>query len=106
MNTFKTLKKHTLISLLVILAGCAGRDVYAPKSANTLYFCDHTEQIIISLADQGERAALSFRGNHMTLERIDNKHFSNSIYDLFINDDVAVLEREGAPFLTGCKPAP
>ena len=106
MNKPKILKNNILILILLVVAGCAGRNVYEPRSANNLYFCDHAQQIIISLADEGERAALSFHGDHMTLERIDKQHFSNSIYDLFINDDVAVLEREGAPFFTGCKPSP
>lgn len=99
-----TLKNAAFFSIAIALASCASSNHYKPHSANSLYLCDHTAQIIISLADKGERAAISFNGKNMTLERIDSDSFSNSIYTLHINDEMAVLEHEGVPFLTGCHP--
>ena len=95
-----------IVSLaLLTLAACAGRDVFNPLAANTTYFCDQGRQMVISLGDRGERAAVAFEGRNLTLERTGSESFSNSIYTLYINeDDGAVMEKDGVPVFSDCKP--
>ncbi len=102
-RTFHRFKNLYYPFIFLGLTACASHNPYNPHAAHDLYFCDHSRQIIISLADQGERTAISFNGEHMSLERIGDGIFSNSVYTLYVDDDKATLEREGVPFLSGCR---
>lgn len=91
---------------LATLCACATSNPYEPAAPNNLYTCDQARQMVISAADRSDRALVQYEGRTMTLERIPNDYgdaFTNNIFTLYMNDKgQAVLEREGAPLLTGC----
>ena len=101
----KILKLSPLLALTALCA-CTTSNPYEPAAANNLYSCDQARQMVISAADRSERALVQYEGRTITLERIPNDYgdaFTNNIFTLYMNDEgQAVLEREGAPLLTGC----
>jgi hypothetical protein len=103
-------KKHIFrffpLMALAALSACASANPYQPVAPNNLYSCDQSRQMVISVADRSPRALIQYEGRTITLIRIPNDYgdtFTNNIFTLYMNDDgQAVLEREGAPILTGC----
>ncbi len=93
------------LTICVLLSACVHKDAFDPVASNNLYQCDQSQQMILSLADYGDIASLRFNGKSVSLPRVKKGEdiFANSFYRLYIKDDYATLEREGAPLLTGCK---
>lgn len=98
----------TLTMTALSLNACGGADHFTPTAANNTYFCDNARQMIISIGDQSNDALVQVEGRIIDLKRIDTNKglaFTNNIYTLFYDPDenLAVLEREGVPTLTGCR---
>ena len=97
------MRNYSVLFAFFLLVGCGGADPYNPVAASDTYFCNNHHQIVISLGDHGKIAAISFEGRNVSLERVVDETYSNSIYTLYINaDNGAVLEREGVPVYSGC----
>lgn len=94
------------LPVLLALCACASANPFEPAAPNNLYLCDQARQMVVSAADLSDSALVQYEGRTITLTRIPNSYgdaFTNNIFTLYMNDDgQAVLEREGAPLLTGC----
>lgn len=102
------MKHYIAIVLILGLAACANHDPYAPMAANSLYQCTDGRQMVLSLADEGDYAALRYEMRDLTLPRTDERGdthiFAKGSYALYFNADKgAALERDGVPLLSGCE---
>lgn len=97
------MKRYSIVLAVLLVGACAERDPYNPLAANDTYFCTNHHQIVISLGDRAQSAAIAFEGRNVSLDRVDDGSYSNSIYTLYINEDEATLEREGVPVYSGCR---
>ena len=96
----------SILILFVFLSACSGRDPFSPFASSQTYFCDQNRQLVLSLGDQGKSAAIAFDGRNITLSRVTDDRYTNSIYTLYIDGDRIVVEREGVPVFTDCKNGP
>ena len=107
-NNTRYVCRYILPALMVsLVSGCASSNPFSPKAPNNLYGCDQARQIIISTADISDTALIQYEGRTITLKRINNAYsdaFTNNIFTLYMDDDLAALEREGAPILSNCRP--
>ena len=99
----------TLFAGILFLAGCGTPDPFEPISTGGTYLCSYGKQMVISVGDRSETAAIAFEGRNLTLIRTrndgDGAAFSNAIYALYLDEDRgAVLEREDIPYYSNCFP--
>lgn len=90
---------------IIILSACASTDHFNPTVPNNLFMCDYARQLTISIGDRSNEALILFEGKNIALKRIETNEglaFTNNIYTLYYDDNLAVLEREGVPILTNC----
>jgi hypothetical protein len=100
--------RNTLMTCtcLIIITSCASSDPMSPTSGNDLHVSDNNEQMVLSLSHNGGYAGIVAHGKNIHLQRIESDAdaavFENEIYTLYYETGVAVLERDGTPYLVGC----
>lgn len=107
-RTIHSLTHPLLVIIAAIpLAACASADPFHPAAPGNIFGCDQARQLVISAADMSSRALIQFEGRTITLQRPENgaNHiYTNNIFTLYLDDNLAFLEREGTPILTNCRP--
>lgn len=102
-----TIQSYFLCVLMAgFLTACASSHYQSVAPTNN-YFCDHARQMIVAIGQDGQSAAVTYKGRNISMKRVSDASkdmvFRDHVHTLYYRSGQATLVEENTPVLTGCR---